>query len=142
VTGMLYGPKLGGGLEQISAPDGTVYNKHGAERIWNAAGVDGSTWQTYHPQDDIGYRTWLASGGNGTKEDWISEGRPSGPGAGLPVRRPYSEPKKRPKYAEGQVDAVWEAAMQPDGNVYDPNTGELLTWDKTKSRAGQWDGIA
>ena len=53
--------------------------------------------------------------------------------------KPYSNPKQRPKYGKGQVDNVWENAKQPDGNVYDPNTGELLEWDKTKSRAGQWD---
>ena len=34
---------------------------------------------------------------------------------------------------------MWADAMDADGNVYDPNTGELLTWDQTTSRAGQWD---
>ena len=51
----------------------------------------------------------------------------------------YSNPKNRPKYSEGQVDEVWESAKQSDGNVYDPNTGEALSWDKAKSRTGQWD---
>ncbi len=78
VTGMLYSPSLGGGIDRVVGPDGTVYQKHGSERIFNATGPDGATWQTDNPQDDIGYRTWLANGGNGTKEDWISDGRPSG----------------------------------------------------------------
>lgn len=51
----------------------------------------------------------------------------------------WADPKKRPKYAKGQVDKVWEAAQDEDGRVYDPNTGEELFWDKSKSRAGQWD---
>lgn len=54
-------------------------------------------------------------------------------------KKPYSDPKNRPKYEDGQVENVWENAKQKDGNVYDPNTGELLEWDKDKSRAGQWD---
>jgi len=52
-------------------------------------------------------------------------------------KKPYST--SRPPYAKGQVDDVWESARQSDGNVYDPNTGQLLEWDKTKSRNGQWD---
>ena len=76
VTGMLYSPELGGGLEQITAPDGTVYSKHGDEVIWNAAGVDGSTWQTASPQEDMEYRTWLANGGDGSFQEWLAEGKP------------------------------------------------------------------
>ncbi|MGO3183434.1 MAG: GH-E family nuclease [Aequorivita sp.] len=53
------------------------------------------------------------------------------------VIKPYS--KSRPSYAENQVDDVWDAAKQADGNVYDPNTGELIPWDKAKNRNGQWD---
>ncbi|UIY32775.1 GH-E family nuclease (plasmid) [Neorhizobium galegae] len=53
--------------------------------------------------------------------------------------KPYSDPKKRPKYADGQVDDVWEAAKDENGDVYDPNTGEKLEWDKSKPRSGQWD---
>lgn len=53
--------------------------------------------------------------------------------------KPYSNSKTRPAYGKGQVDEVWGKAKQPDGNVYDPNTGEKLEWDKEKSRAGQWD---
>lgn len=53
------------------------------------------------------------------------------------VTKPYS--KSRPSYAKKQVDEVWNKAKQTDGNVYDPNTGELLKWDKSKPRNGQWD---
>jgi HNH/ENDO VII superfamily nuclease with conserved GHE residues len=63
-------------------------------------------------------------------------------GDGVHVKaKPYADPKSRPKYAEGQVDDVWDQARRdsPDGVVRDPNTGEALTWDKSKSRAGQWD---
>nr|WP_072034540.1 HNH/ENDO VII family nuclease [Pectobacterium actinidiae] len=34
---------------------------------------------------------------------------------------------------------MWNSAKQADGNVYDPNSGEKLVWDRSKSRAGQWD---
>lgn len=50
---------------------------------------------------------------------------------------PYS--KHRPSYKQGQVEKVWESAKQVDGNVYDPNTGEIMRWDKTQGRNGQWD---
>ena len=53
--------------------------------------------------------------------------------------KPYSNPKNRPKYADGQVDEVWENAKQADGKVYDPNTGEELIWDRTKPRTRQWN---
>jgi RHS repeat-associated protein len=53
--------------------------------------------------------------------------------------KPYSNSKNRPNYGDGQVEKVWENAKQSDGKVYDPYTGEELTWDKTKSRQGQWD---
>lgn len=51
-------------------------------------------------------------------------------------KKPYS--KSRPSYARGQVDKVWNSAKQKDGKVYDPNTKEELTWDKTK-KPRQWD---
>ena len=54
-------------------------------------------------------------------------------------RIPYSDPSQRPPYTKGQINKVWENAKKPDGNVYDPNTGEMLQWDRSKSRAGQWD---
>lgn len=52
------------------------------------------------------------------------------------VKKPYS--KSRPSYGKGQVDEVWETAKQKDGKVYDPNTGEELTWDKAK-KPRSWD---
>lgn len=36
-------------------------------------------------------------------------------------------------------EQVWENAKQRDGKVYDPNTGQELTWDRSRSRSGQWD---
>ncbi|WP_207546504.1 HNH/ENDO VII family nuclease, partial [Methylobacterium indicum] len=53
--------------------------------------------------------------------------------------KPYSDPKQRPKYGKDQVKDVWDAAKDENGDVYDPNTGEKLEWDKSKSRSGQWD---
>ena len=79
VGGMLYSPSLGGGLEEITAEDGTVYSKHGDERTWNANGANGAQWQTEDPQLDMEYRTWLANGGKGSFEDWVSEGKPEIP---------------------------------------------------------------
>ncbi|MGX4668825.1 GH-E family nuclease [Cerasibacillus sp. JNUCC 74] len=55
------------------------------------------------------------------------------------VNKPYSNPKNRPKYGKGQVEKVWGDAQDIDGKVYDPNTGEELFWNKSKTRAGQWD---
>lgn len=58
--------------------------------------------------------------------------------------RPDSDKKysidRRPEYASGQAEAVWEAAKQAglDNEVRDPNTGEVLTWDRSKSRFRQW----
>ncbi|MDM5154751.1 hypothetical protein QUF88_13225 [Bacillus sp. DX1.1] len=37
------------------------------------------------------------------------------------------------------MDKVWEDAKQADGRVFNLNTGEELFWDKSRSRAGQWD---
>jgi hypothetical protein len=53
------------------------------------------------------------------------------------VHKPYS--KSRPSYKKGQVEETWENAKGRDGKVIDPNTGEELTWDKSKPRNGQWD---
>ena len=55
--------------------------------------------------------------------------------------KPYANPKRRPKYAKGQVETVWKNAQNvySDGIVRDPNTLEELMWDKTRSRIGQWD---
>jgi hypothetical protein len=74
----------------------------------------------------------------------LEDAKPAGTSAGeveaAPAKpKPYSNPKSRPKYADDQVQKVWDAAKQSDGKVYDPNTGEELTWDPNQSRAGQWD---
>lgn len=77
ITGMLYSPSLGGELETVTAPDGTVYRKHSSETIYTATGPNGEQWQTDNPQDDVGYRTWLANGGDGSFEAWVAEGKPT-----------------------------------------------------------------
>ncbi|MFV0336260.1 MAG: GH-E family nuclease, partial [Tropicimonas sp.] len=69
---------------------------------------------------------------NGDEEDCA-------PGSRSTAEKPYSDTKKRPKYATGQVDSVWENAKDEAGDVYDPNTGERLEWDRSQSRTGQWD---
>ena len=51
--------------------------------------------------------------------------------------KPYSN--SRPSYGKGQVEEVWDNAKGPDGIVRDPHTGEVITWDETKLRNGQWD---
>ncbi|MDD4884849.1 hypothetical protein, partial [Sulfuricurvum sp.] len=55
------------------------------------------------------------------------------------TKKPYSDPKNRPPYGKNQVEDTWEQSKSKDGKVYDPNTGDELPWDKTKSRQGQWD---
>ncbi|MGD9654386.1 MAG: HNH/ENDO VII family nuclease [Sulfuricurvum sp.] len=55
------------------------------------------------------------------------------------TKKPYSDPKKRPKYSKNQVEDVWDKSKDKDGKVIDKNTGEELAWDKSKSRQGQWD---
>lgn len=52
------------------------------------------------------------------------------------TKKPYT--KHRPSYSKDQVEEVWQNAKQSDGKVYDPNTGEELTWDKAK-KPRQWD---
>ncbi len=54
-------------------------------------------------------------------------------------KKPFSNPSNRPSYSSNQVETVWENAKQADGNVYDPYTGEQLSWDRSKPRNGQWD---
>src|SRR3989338_2851283 len=51
--------------------------------------------------------------------------------------KPYTT--SRPSYGKNQVEEVWENAKHSDGNVYDPNTGEIIHWDRSKPRNGQWD---
>ena len=47
---------------------------------------------------------------------------------------------KRPaRYRKGVVEEVWENAKATNGRVYDPNTLEELTWDRSTSRDLQWD---
>jgi hypothetical protein len=46
----------------------------------------------------------------------------------------------RPPYAEGQVDAVWDAAPKDaTGRAICPNTGEHIAWAKGAPRQGVWD---
>ena len=47
----------------------------------------------------------------------------------------------RPKFRKGVVEKVWKNAVEksPDGLVRDPNTGEILQWNKSQARRGQWD---
>lgn len=67
--------------------------------------------------------------GNG-KDPWRSYESGSG-------NKPYTN--SRPSYGKNQVNEVWENAKDPiTGKVYDPS-GVEITWDKTKSRNGQWD---
>jgi hypothetical protein len=77
--------------------------------------------------------TGPGSGPNGSNGDAPADGQsPSCP------NKKYAD-CRRPRYKKGQVEKVWEDAKDEDGNVYDPNTGGLLTWDPSKSRQGQWD---
>lgn len=52
---------------------------------------------------------------------------------------PYSNPNSRPSYAPGQIEQVWDNAMDENGQVFDPYSGEELQWDKSEPRNGQWD---
>ncbi|MEZ0539512.1 GH-E family nuclease [Fibrella arboris] len=63
--------------------------------------------------------------------------RKSSPNTPISGIKPYA--KSRPTYGKNQVDDTFENARQPDGKVYDPNTGEEISWDKSRSRNGQWD---
>ena len=74
----------------------------------------------------------LRSGG--TTEATGSGGEAGKSGSGS---KPYTN--SRPSYGKNQVNEVWENAKDPiTGKVYDPS-GVEITWDKTKSRNGQWD---
>jgi len=46
---------------------------------------------------------------------------------------------RRPSFRKGIIERVWEKAKRKNGKVYDPDTGKVITWDKTKPRRGQWD---
>ncbi|MCO5238376.1 MAG: GH-E family nuclease [Chitinophagaceae bacterium] len=49
--------------------------------------------------------------------------------------------KNRPTFRKGVVEQVWEKAVKKsrDGIVRDPNTNEVLSWNKAETRRGQWD---
>ena len=52
-------------------------------------------------------------------------------------KKPYAN--SRPSYGKNQVEQVWDNAKDPEtGKVYDPS-GVEITWDRTRSRNGQWD---
>jgi hypothetical protein len=54
--------------------------------------------------------------------------------------KPWGDPRTRPDYAAGQEEAVWNAAAakDPQGKVFDPETGQELFWDRTRNRFDQW----
>ncbi len=53
----------------------------------------------------------------------------------------YQKPKpythSRPSYAKGQVEAVWNNAINSEGKVIDP-TGKEITWNRSLPRGTQW----
>jgi HNH/ENDO VII superfamily nuclease with conserved GHE residues len=53
--------------------------------------------------------------------------------AGIVGKKPYSNPKKRPRYGKGQRDKTWENAKDEEGKVYDWKTGKEMNkedpWD-------------
>jgi len=60
-------------------------------------------------------------------------------GAGVDYEALYQKYKaNRPYLSQKTINETWENAKDADGNVYDPNTGDKLTWDKFKSRYDQW----
>ncbi|WP_371353323.1 RHS repeat domain-containing protein, partial [Pseudoalteromonas sp. 68 DY56-GL68] len=76
VSLLAYSPSTGGALEELAGPDGTIYSKHSDEVYYKAVGVDGDEWSTDDVQEDIGYRTWLANGGDGSISEWRGLGKP------------------------------------------------------------------
>jgi len=99
--------------------------------------IQGAWGDTIHQRSSASYGADEA-GSADVQCDISNSSSASGEYAGAQPK-PYANPASRPKYADGQVDSVWTAAQDEDGNVYDPNTGEILTWDKSRSRFGQWD---
>jgi len=79
-----YSPSTGGALEEFTADDGTTYSKHGDEIYFKAVASDGSKWSTDNPQQDMQFRMWKANGGEGTLEDWLSQGMPDAGELDLP----------------------------------------------------------
>ncbi|WP_318299782.1 HNH endonuclease, partial [Pseudoalteromonas atlantica] len=76
VSLLAYSSSTGGALEELPAPDGTTYSKYSDEVYYKAVGVDGDEWSTTDPQQDIQFRMWKATGGEGTLQDWLSQGMP------------------------------------------------------------------
>ncbi|WP_319641012.1 RHS repeat-associated core domain-containing protein [Pseudoalteromonas sp. A3] len=85
VSLLAYSPSTGGVLEELAAPDGTIYSKHRDEVYYKAVGVDGDEWSTPDPQQDMQFRMWKANGGEGTLEDWLSQGMPETSDGNVPL---------------------------------------------------------
>ena len=122
-------------LQAASRNDTTIVNKFLKEQ-----GYTDDDIRTIHFVDDVGQTAVLLGASTPWANRPISFGKASGstvvePGISS-AEKPYST--SRPAYTEGQVDEVWERAKGPDGLVRDPNTQEVLSWDKFKSRFDQW----
>jgi len=129
LAALVYSPGLRGGLEEITAPDGTQYSKYSDEIIYHAVGVDGETWGTANPQDDIQYRMWKANGGEGSFEDWLSEGKPNDIGivsapksksiiaitAGSASDTPYGRGSWASELENPQANTIYEVTSIHDG---------------------------
>ncbi|WP_404936331.1 HNH endonuclease [Pseudoalteromonas sp. SR45-5] len=85
VSLLAYSSSTGGALEELTAPDGTTYSKYSDEVYYKAVGVDGDEWSTPDPQQDIQFRMWKANGGEGTLEDWLSQGMPETSDGNVPL---------------------------------------------------------
>ena len=57
---------------------------------------------------------------------------------GLTKAQRVAKSATRPKFRKGVVEKVWESSKNAKGKVVDPNTGEVLSWDKFKGRFNQW----
>lgn len=103
--------------------------------------VGGKLYKVLEKNAPAGHKKDVGNGSYQGDGEFSTPDRPSKAtdGSVVSAKKPYANPKQRPAYTDGQVDDVWERAKQPDGNVYDPNTGEKLEWNKDLSRAGQWD---
>ena len=53
------------------------------------------------------------------------------------TKKPYA--KSRPPYGKKQIEAVWDANVDPETGMATDPTGANITWDKTVPRMGQWD---
>ncbi len=114
---------------------------NGIRYAFQAAGDDGSIFSKINEENiehvdadkicEDRYAQWI--------KGKMSEGTADANKIKIQKPKAYSNPKMRPKYGKNQVKDVWNSAKDIDGKVYDPNTGEELSWDTSKSRAGQWD---